>query len=102
MTGKREKPEEIVSKLWLTICRWQNLNGGMQRSQLARLKEPEKENPQLRRAVSDLSLDKRILAEAVKGNVRAPRAGNQSPDGPEAHDALTTKPDHSMGECHLL
>ena len=40
----------------------------MQRSQLTRLKELEKENQRLRRAVSDLTLDKLILNEAAKGN----------------------------------
>ena len=39
-------------------------NGG----QLCRLKELEKENERLRRAVSDLTLDKQILSEAAKGN----------------------------------
>jgi hypothetical protein len=33
-----------------------------------RLKELETENTRLRRAVSDLTLDKLILAEAAKGN----------------------------------
>ena len=28
--------------------------------------------------------------------------GNNSPDGPEAHDALTIKPDHPMGARHGL
>ena len=40
----------------------------MGREQLRRLKELEKENQRLRRAVSDLTLDKLILAEAAKGN----------------------------------
>ncbi len=40
----------------------------MSRDQLKRLKELEKENQRLRRAVSDLTLDKLILAEAAKGN----------------------------------
>jgi hypothetical protein len=40
----------------------------MGREQLRRLKELEKENQRLRRAVSDLTLDKMILAEAAKGN----------------------------------
>ena len=44
------------------------LYGGMQRSQLVRLKELEKENQRLRRAVSDLTLDKLILSEAARGN----------------------------------
>ena len=40
----------------------------MSRNQLKRLKELEKENQRLRRAVSDLTLDKLILNEAAKGN----------------------------------
>ena len=90
MAGKREKPEEIVLKLRQvevlqgqgttvaeavrqigvtqhTFYRWRKLYGGMQRSQLTRLKELEKENQRLRRAVSDLTLDKMILTEAARG-----------------------------------
>ena len=40
----------------------------MNRDQLKRLKELEQENQRLRRAVSDLTLDKLILAEAARGN----------------------------------
>ena len=40
----------------------------MSRDQLKRLKTLEAENQRLRRAVSDLTLDKMILAEAAKGN----------------------------------
>ena len=40
----------------------------MKADQLKRLKELEKENERLRRAVSDLTLDKQILVEAAKGN----------------------------------
>ena len=36
--------------------------------QLRRLKELEKENERLRRAVSDLTLDKQVLTEAARGN----------------------------------
>jgi putative transposase len=91
MAGKREKPEEIVSKLrqvevlqgqGMTIAdavrqigvtqqtyyRWRKQYGGMNREQLKRLKELEKENLRLRKAVSDLTLDKMMLAEAAKGN----------------------------------
>ena len=42
--------------------------GGMAPSQVKRLKELEKENQRLRKAVSDLTLDKLILEEAAKGN----------------------------------
>jgi transposase-like protein len=91
MAGKRDKPEEIISKLrqvevlqgqGMTIAdavrqigitqqtyyRWRKLYGGMGRDQLKRLKELEKENQRLRRAVSDLTLDKLILTEAARGN----------------------------------
>ncbi len=91
MSGKRDKPEEIVLKLRQvevlqgqgmsvadavrqlgvtvqTYYRWRRLYGGMGREQLKRLKELEKENQRLRRAVSDLTLDKLILTEAARGN----------------------------------
>ena len=91
MAGKREKPEDIVLKLRQvevlhgqgravseavrqvgvtvqTYYRWRKEYGGMSRDQLKRLKELETENQRLRRAVSDLTLDKMILAEAARGN----------------------------------
>ena len=91
MAGKRDKAEEIVAKLrqvevlqgqGMTIAeavrqigvteqtyyRWRKQYSGMNREQLRRLKELEKENQRLRQAVSDLTLDKMILAEAAKGN----------------------------------
>ena len=51
-----------------TYYRWRKQYGGMNRKQLKRLKELEKENQRLRRAVSDLTLDKLILSEAARGN----------------------------------
>ena len=45
-----------------------NKYGGMGTDQLKELKRLQKENERLRKAVSDLTLDKLILAEAVKGN----------------------------------
>lgn len=91
MAGRRDKPEEIVSKLrqievlqgqgkpiadavrqiGLTVqtyYRWRKEYGGMNRDQLKRLKALESENQRLRRAVSDLTLDKMILTEAARGN----------------------------------
>ena len=91
MAGKRDKPEEIVLKLRQvevlqgqghsiadavrligvtqpTYYRWRKEYGGMSRDQLKRLKELETENTRLRRAVSDLTLDKLILTEAARGN----------------------------------
>jgi hypothetical protein len=91
MSKKTYKPEEIILKLRqvdvlqsqgtivaeairqigvtsVTYFRWHKEYGGLQVDQLKRLKELEKENERLRRAVSDLTLDKLILNEAAKGN----------------------------------
>ena len=91
MPKKRYRPEEIVSKLReadvlisqgkkvvdvikalgitdVTYYRWRQEYGGMSVPQARRLKELEKENERLRKAVSDLTLDKLILKEAAKGN----------------------------------
>ena len=91
MMNKRPKPEEIVSKLRQvevlmgqgmarldairqigvveqTYYRWRKQYGGMGVDQLKELKRLQKENEQLRRAVSDLTLDKLILKEAARGN----------------------------------
>ena len=46
----------------VTYYRWRKEYGGMSGGQFRRLKELEKENERLRRAVSDLTLDKQILA----------------------------------------
>ncbi len=48
--------------------RWRREYGGLTVEQAKRLKELEKENLRLRRAVSDLTLDKLILKEAAEGN----------------------------------
>ena len=51
-----------------TYYRWRKEYGGLQISQAKRLKELEKENTRLKKLVADLSLDKDILNEALKGN----------------------------------
>lgn len=51
-----------------TYYRWRKEYGGMQVSQARKLKELEKENSRLKRAVADLTLDKLILKEVVEGN----------------------------------
>ena len=88
---KRHKPEEIVAKLRqvdvltsqgqrvadavrsigvteVTYYRWRQEFGGLKSNQVKRLKDLERENTRLRRAVSDLPLDKLILQEASRGN----------------------------------
>ena len=91
MLRKRHTPEEIVTKLRqvevltaqgrpvaeairsmgvteVTFYRWRQEYGGLKGDQVKRLKELETENARLRRAVSDLTLEKLILKEAAAGN----------------------------------
>ena len=91
MPRKRYTPEEIVAKLRqvdvlvsqgqnigdairqigvseVTYYRWRQEYGGLKTEQVKRLKELETENTHLRRAISDLTLDKLILQEAARGN----------------------------------
>ena len=89
MAQKKHKPEEIVAKLRqvdvllsqgrpvaeairtigvtaFTYYRWRKEFGGLKSDQVKRLKDLEKENERLRKAVSDLTLEKLILAEAAR------------------------------------
>jgi len=91
MARKRHSAEEIVGKLRqvdvllaqgkpvadavraigvteVTYYRWRNEYVGLKGDQVKRLKELEAENTRLRRAISDLTLDKLILQEAARGN----------------------------------
>ena len=91
MPRKHHKPEEIVAKLRqvdvlvsqgqniadairrigvseVTYYRWRQELGGLKTEQVKRLKELETETSRLRKAVSDLTLDKLILQEAARGN----------------------------------
>ena len=91
MSRKRHKPEEIIAKLRqvevltgqgravaeavrsigvteVTYYRWRAESGGLKGDQVKRLKELEAKNNRLRRAVSDLTIEKLILKEAASGN----------------------------------
>lgn len=46
---------------------WREEYGGLKTDQARRMKDLEKENLRLRRAISDLTLDKLILQEAARG-----------------------------------
>ena len=50
-----------------TYYRWRKQYGGMKISQAKRVKDIERENVRLKRAVADLTLDKVILREALEG-----------------------------------
>ena len=52
----------------VTYYRWRSEFGGLKTDQVKRMKDLEVENQRLRKAVSDLTLDKLILSEAAKGN----------------------------------
>ena len=52
----------------VTYYRWRQEFGGLKVEQVKRLKDLELENSRLRKAVSDLTLDKLILQEAARGN----------------------------------
>ncbi len=62
--------EAVCRKLGIkenTYYRWRKQYGGLQMDQAKHLKELEKENARLKKLVANLSLDKEILQEALKG-----------------------------------
>ena len=90
MKRKRHTPEQIIRKLReadgllaegkpiaeigqrleiseQTFHRWRNQYGGMKGDDMKHLKALQIENRRLKKLVADLSLDKQILEEAVKG-----------------------------------
>ncbi len=48
--------------------RWRRDYGGLKTTQAKRIKDLERENSRLKKAVADLTLDKLILREALEGN----------------------------------
>ena len=111
MARKRYKPEEIVILLRqaevlhgqgmtmadairqlgvseVTFYRWRKEYGGMSGDQLRRVKELEKENERLRRAVSDLTLDKQILKEAARVSCTARGPRRHRPEAPQRDTIL--------------
>ena len=50
-----------------TYQRWKSRYGGIKKDALKRLRELEKEDARLKRAVADLTLDKAILKEIAEG-----------------------------------
>ena len=91
MKRTRHNPEQIIKKLREAdamlasgkmigqVCqtlevseqafhRWRNQYGGMKAGEAKRLKELEDQNKRLKKVVAELTLDKDILQEALKGN----------------------------------
>jgi putative transposase len=106
MPQRQHKPEEIVAKLRqvdvlvsqggpvaeairsigvtpVTYYRWRKEFGGLKSDQVKRLKDLEKENERLRKAVSDLTLEKLILrgerVRAIGPSARANASGTEGP-----------------------
>ena len=90
MSRKRYSPEQIIgmlreAEIWLSqgqtvgevvrnlgiseqsYYRWRREYSGMEVRQAQRLKDLERENARLKKAVADLTLDKVILNEALTG-----------------------------------
>jgi len=90
MKKKRHGPDQVIAKLReadamlgtgasigqvcqrlevseQTFHRWRNQYGGMKAQAAKQLKELEIENRRLKKAVADLTLDKQILEEVLKG-----------------------------------
>jgi putative transposase len=105
--ARNHKPEEIISKLReaeivlaqggtvadacrrigvteQSYYRWRKEYGGLKMDQARRMKELERENARLRRAVSDLTLDKLILQEAARGSRKTCKAQTSEPRAPQA------------------
>ena len=103
MPQRKHEPEEIVAKLRqvdvllsqgrpvaeairtigvtpFTYYRWRKEFGGLKSDRVKRLKDLEKENERLRKAVSDLTLEKLILrgerVRAIGPSARANASGN--------------------------
>ena len=95
MPSKKHRPEEIIGKLReaevvlaqgattaeacrriaiseQTYYRWRKEYGGLKTDQARRMKDLEKENVRLRRAISDLTLDK-LICRKLPGETSEPR-----------------------------
>jgi transposase-like protein len=95
MSGERSTPEQIIGVLRQAevelaqgrtvgeVCRglgiseasfyrWRAEYGGLKVDQARRMKDLERENARLKRAVAELTLDKQILKEAAGGQYSAP------------------------------
>ncbi len=78
LTGQGKTVAEAIRAIGVTeptYYRWRTEFGGLKLDQVKRLKELERENARLRKAVSDLTLEKVILKEAASGKWLAPRGG---------------------------
>ncbi len=69
--SKGQSGAQVCRTLGITehaYYRWRSDYGGLKVDQAKRLKELERENSRLKRAVAELTLDTLILKEAAEGN----------------------------------
>ena len=86
-----------------TYYRWRKEFGGLKSGQVKRLRDLEKENERLRKAVSDLTLEKLILREAASGT-EGPRSetGEPRPPSPLHRSRMTTFDVSERMACRVL
>jgi putative transposase len=71
LTSQGESVPDAIRSIGVsgvTYYRGRQEYGGLKSDQVKRLKDLETENGRLRRAISDLTLDKLVLQEVAKGN----------------------------------
>jgi len=76
------KPHLSDKLSFSTYYKWKSKYGGLDESQLRRLKELEEENRRLKRMYADLSLDHMILKDIIEKNFPDPR---ETPVGTVCH-----------------
>jgi len=88
--GRGVKVPEVCRKLGIseqTFYRWRKRYGGLDRSEVRRLKALEQENARLKKLLAESLIDNAILKEAASGNFRARLAEGSSWSTPSASRA---------------
>ena len=75
-----------------TLYQWRSKYGGMEVSQVRRLRELEEENRKLKQMYADLALDNKILREVIEKNYRA-----RGKEGDSQGDRGGTRSQHNSG-----
>jgi putative transposase len=79
--GGGRKAEDIVRDLGIsqgTFYKWKQKYGGMEASDVKRLKDLELENSRLKRLLADTILDKEILKDVIEKKGWGPTSGGSS------------------------
>jgi transposase-like protein len=71
LTGQGKTVSQAANEAGITdqtFYRWRKEYGGLQIEQAKKLKDLQRENAQLRRAIADLTVEKQILKDIAEGN----------------------------------